>query len=925
MSQAALVGWMDGRAMVRSFILKLLRKYMQNTPLANQSQFEFRIVGLPDDSFTVQQFSGTLAISHHYHYQIDCVAKQEIDHSEIIGQRAKLILNGAGVDNYIHGLVTASHFLGMSSDDNNYSYQFFLSSNLESLVKRQSSQIFLNKNVSEIVKEILTIANWSPTSFLFKLHQDYSAQKFVMQLNETDLSFIERLLSQAGMFYFFSQNAAEAQLWILDNPDDLPDFSNQSLPFFSESGSVKNSDSIYYLSEEVHALPQQVKVKNRHYQHPEVDLTATSQNQTVIPGIGNVYQYGNAFETLAEGQQLAELTQQALDGQRQFFLIKTDCRVLQLGQIFTLTQHPQTEYNVACRVMNIRMKGNQFAQGEGENTKLTYEATCIITPTTAPLCIFPQVASTFPHVLPATIETMTDDASLPFLDEYGNYHVRFPFDQSNNVSGQASAAIPFLHHHGGALSADQLATGLHFPLRKATQVAVGFIQGNLNLPVILGAIHNSENPSTVAAENNTQNSIRTFAANELTLDDQVTAPYAKLATKDHKNQLVLDATPDQHQISLSSAEGSIKSYAKKTVQIETGDSFIQNTSGSHAINVQNKHSLITKNENINHQSGNNLAINANRHIQMAASTMQIQSGQNTQIAAANNFYHQIENGDLQMETVQGKILIQSNKHVLVHSQGSALTVGQPIGGVVASPNGNLYLSSPNIHFEAEEINIYGNSVNNTQPSNFKYQPPEPIQDNTNDDSDKNDTTNEEEFKLFVATVYAEAGYIHGAWEPVADTIMTRADCLKKNVRNVITASHQFSCYTNPDIIDWNNIPEQTQGENVFWNEHREFLKAWAFLKKININNQPPMNRIEQDLIKQMQVELKPYYNGQVRNKINYYYSPAAQKAEHRKDHDRYKDLPDFLAKLKEPEKYRVYTPQVPEPKFRFYYIPPHAE
>jgi hypothetical protein len=232
--------------------------------------------------------------------------------------------------------------------------------------------------------------------------------------------------------------------------------------------------------------------------------------------------------------------------------------------------------------------------------------------------------------------------------------------------------------------------------------------------------------------------------------------------------------------------------------------------------------------------------------------------------------------------------------------------------------------------------VFGTSTLNSVQSQFKYNLPTLPDNGNNSNNSNNNNDDDEDFKLFVATVYAEAGRITTAWEPIADTIMTRAQNLKQNVRKVITKPHQFSCYTNPNAVDWDHVKViHVKGETddpakkkreLFWNEHGEFLKAWAHLHKDKtINNASPTIRRENDLIKQLKAKIKPYYDGQVKYKINFYYSPDTQKKMHYKHPERYKKLPDFLACLKNPEQYRVRVEDVPEGKFAFYYIPHGAK
>jgi type VI secretion system secreted protein VgrG len=61
---------------------------------------------------------------------------------------------------------------------------------------------------------------------------------------------------------------------------------------------------------------------------------------------------------------------------------------------------------------------------------------------------------------------------------------------------------------------------MHFPLLKGTEVLLGFMSGDPDQPVILGAVTNSENPNVVSDQNATFNGFVTAGANVISANDQ---------------------------------------------------------------------------------------------------------------------------------------------------------------------------------------------------------------------------------------------------------------------------------------------------------------------------------------------------------------------------------------------------------------------
>jgi len=79
--------------------------------------------------------------------------------------------------------------------------------------------------------------------------------------------------------------------------------------------------------------------------------------------------------------------------------------------------------------------------------------------------------------------------------------------------------------------------GWHTPLTDGTEVAVACSNGDIDLPYIAYALHDSEHPDHVTRDNHTRNILRTPANNKLRMEDQRGEEHIKLATEYGKTQL----------------------------------------------------------------------------------------------------------------------------------------------------------------------------------------------------------------------------------------------------------------------------------------------------------------------------------------------------------------------------------------------------
>jgi type VI secretion system secreted protein VgrG len=92
--------------------------------------------------------------------------------------------------------------------------------------------------------------------------------------------------------------------------------------------------------------------------------------------------------------------------------------------------------------------------------------------------------------------------------------VILPFDVSGAAPGKGSAPLRMMQPYSGPEE------GMHFPLRKGTEVLLAFIDGDPDRPVIAGTVPNPETPSVVNKDNRTRSQIVTAGDNRLYFEDE---------------------------------------------------------------------------------------------------------------------------------------------------------------------------------------------------------------------------------------------------------------------------------------------------------------------------------------------------------------------------------------------------------------------
>ena len=133
--------------------------------------------------------------------------------------------------------------------------------------------------------------------------------------------------------------------------------------------------------------------------------------------------------------------------------------------------------------------------------------------------------------LPARIESREKNDIYAHLDGHGRYRVRLDFDRDDTEQGFAYLWLRMAKPYAGETY------GWHAPLTDGTEVAIAYSSGDIDLPYIAYALHDSEHPDHVTRDNHTRNVLRTPANNKLRMEDRRGEEHIKLATEYGKTQL----------------------------------------------------------------------------------------------------------------------------------------------------------------------------------------------------------------------------------------------------------------------------------------------------------------------------------------------------------------------------------------------------
>ncbi|WP_139308871.1 type VI secretion system Vgr family protein, partial [Pantoea sp. 1.19] len=202
----------------------------------------------------VEDFCGTETLSQLYRYDISFTsADKNMDARQMLSKPATLAMGAGNLlslteRKVVHGVVTHFERTGGSADEAQYC--IVLEPFLALLGNQfRTHRFFVNKSVPDVVTEVLQEHGLKGWEYAFTLKADYPKREQINQYQESDLAFIERLLAEVGIFYFFTLQP-DTQTEVVHFADRQSAWAfGKTLPLSSPSGMSDNAvDSVWDVS-----------------------------------------------------------------------------------------------------------------------------------------------------------------------------------------------------------------------------------------------------------------------------------------------------------------------------------------------------------------------------------------------------------------------------------------------------------------------------------------------------------------------------------------------------------------------------------------------------------------------------------------------------------------------------------------------------
>lgn len=477
-----------------------------------------------EHELSVRRFSVDEGMSQLFHVSVTALSSDPaIDLDDLVGKGAALAVFGAdGAHARVWSGICAEaeQFRSVDGAEGLSTYTFAIAPELWRLTMRTNLRIYQHVSLPDIAKSLLS--EWKITPVL-ELTDDYPKLEYKVQYEETDFAFLERVLQEAGISFYFRQVAEHGKghdvtkLVLADKPQSaqkraapLPYLGHGSFGSAGEhssSGTMSKSLRHGKLTLRDHDFLQPPHKPLFTSATPEAAQAkeAPYEDYRWLPGAG--WTEGGAAGSTPVADQLGvartnetaakALAARMLDAERatrDVASFATNAPDLAVGMVVAIGYevgakvhpHPALSPNQSLLVTHAAYSG-----GAHEDWHVS------VTAVFASVTHRPALTAVKPRIwgLQSAI-VVGPEGSEVHTDEHGRVRVQFHWDREGKYDGVASCWIRVGHPWAGG------SFGFFHVPRVGHEVLVSFFDGDPDRPVIVGSLHNVRNqvPTVLPAD-----------------------------------------------------------------------------------------------------------------------------------------------------------------------------------------------------------------------------------------------------------------------------------------------------------------------------------------------------------------------------------------------------------------------------------------
>lgn len=583
---------------------------------------------LGEEAFIVLSFDGTEAVSKMFNFSLELASERnDITFEQMAGGNVTVRIRSANSqDRLFNGIIIAFAPIEVSAEKGYSLYRAVMAPALWGLAECYDCRIFQDKDVKEIISEVLSKAILDSKKvnrsidYRLELTGTFIKREYCVQYAESDFDFISRLCEEEGIFYFFEHQKSSHVLVFADSPDKHQPYAagaNETVTFQKSTGAYLQDHVITALHAHKKMTAALYTSRDYNFTLPQNDMTVTRPTlQQESRSEGEIYNYPGGYAVSSStGENLAKIRMQARDAQICTIYGQGNCPDFIPGYKFKLREHPQKEINGQSYVLTMvhHQAGQDFRSGTSDGDQYYNSFNCI--PHSVPFR--PEQSTPKPLIVSSQTAIVTGPSAEEIhTDEHGRVKVKFHWDRRKDEKGDGNMSCWIRvsqNWAGGRWGA------MHIP-RVGQEVIVNFLDGDPDRPVVTGRLYHGDNkPPYELPKEKTKSTVKSNSSkngkgnfNEICFEDLTgNEEFNTHAAKDQNEVVENDMSTEVK------ANQTIKVEKNRSLTVASGNETITITGGrSVAVKAGENH---TNSAGFNHKVVADYTLKVNGNITIDAS------------------------------------------------------------------------------------------------------------------------------------------------------------------------------------------------------------------------------------------------------------------------------------------------------------------
>jgi type VI secretion system secreted protein VgrG len=572
-------------------------------------RYSFTSPGEPTNRWKVVRAHLREALSEPYAAIVDLAHEDlAVDPDALLGEGCELVMRRDAHARRLCGVVHRVEHLGVRQG--HLVARVHVAPALAALAQRLDSYVFQDVTVPQMLAVVLAegLAPFTREYNLDGLQRDYPVREYCVQYRESDLEFVQRLMAEEGIYYYFDHAGSAEKLMLVDHNDALVALETMdggAVGIAGPEGGTAPAETVRHFELLNQTQTTSVWVRDFDWTQPRLgipgkglsgevrgaDVRGRDRESYEYPAPLTIGEYnaGTMQYTAHDHAAQASLRKELHASRERRFKGDGYVTTFAPGGTFTVSGHRNFDVEAPCYMLTAvehlchapeeLTPDVTSAEQQGERYHNTFECLALDVP------FRPSRAVRSPKIAGAQTATVVGPAGEEiYTDEHGRIKVQFHWDRFGARDERSSCWVRVAQNWAGA------GWGFVFIPRIGMEVVVTFLEGDPDRPLVTGCVYNGENrPPYTLPDEKTKSTLKTNSSptsggyNELRFEDlagseeiylQAQKDFNEYVKHDHTTTVDNDQTNTVHGSQCETVDGNqtLTVHTNRTKTIDGNES-----------------------------------------------------------------------------------------------------------------------------------------------------------------------------------------------------------------------------------------------------------------------------------------------------------------------------------------------------------------